>query len=624
MEWGDLGGGLIGAGLAGIGSNISNVLRQNQAQEAINALGQHIQAGDIDGAIQSSLKVDPSGGMMLKLIGMKQQQDASKQIGEGLASMYGGASGAPPLPATGAPSLPATTPGPQASVDPTAFAASIAPQALEASRRTGIDPRLIVAQAAVESEFGKHAPGNNLFGIKSTDGSGNNLATTEISSDGRPYQTTGNFMAYASPQDSVSGYADFINANPRYAALKAGGSLENQLAALGKSGYASDPNYASKVGFIAKGINPGIFHGTDAAQGIQLAMKGDGTPQPDTPDSNTPDAAHPDNIKQLPPPVAAAIAQTDPGSSRRIQTLIKMSLIPGISDGQRQTIQALLRNEQDMTKLPEDVKKYNIGRAQGYTGTLKDWLDKSADPVSKKEYDAVVADNKEQGLPPPPPYGQWMEQRSNERRQNPAIQDQQRVEQLQANNIDPASPEGKFFRLNGKLPDNFGQLPEADKKQLNAETDKQIALKESLDHLQEAARLNPKAYTGSVEPGAATWVYRNLPFGGGMDKDRVVATTGMENAMQLATSGVGKAMFGARVTNYDEQLLQKMRANPNMSVAEREDIINRLIKVRQEELNQSQKNADSIQSKTRYKAGATSTVPAGPVMRNGYKIEQVP
>jgi flagellum-specific peptidoglycan hydrolase FlgJ len=38
--------------------------------------------------------------------------------------------------------------------------------AVTASKATGIPPELLVAQWAVESGWGKHAPGNNCFGIK--------------------------------------------------------------------------------------------------------------------------------------------------------------------------------------------------------------------------------------------------------------------------------------------------------------------------------------------------------------------------------------------------------------------------------------------------------------------------
>lgn len=134
------------------------------------------------------------------------------------------------------------------------FVNALLPYAIEESKRTGIDPRIIVAQAALETGWGRSAPGNNYFGIKSHgQGGGQTLATTEVI-NGRPVRVRDSFRAYASPADSVRGYGDFILQNPRYKALREAQGLDAQLEALGASGYATDPNYARKVGAIARGI----------------------------------------------------------------------------------------------------------------------------------------------------------------------------------------------------------------------------------------------------------------------------------------------------------------------------------------------------------------------------------
>lgn len=194
-------------------------------------------------------------------------------------SLFGG--GAPSgvaAPARGAESAqnatvagPASTP--RTEISNPDFVSSIAPAALEASQRTGVDPRIIVAQAALESGWGKHAPGNNLFGIKShgQDG-GNTLATTEVV-NGQPVRTNASFRAYASPADSVSGYADFINENPRYAAFKAAQGLDGQIDALGASGYATDPNYAAKIRSIASGL-PDLGAASPGVQRVAQATAG--------------------------------------------------------------------------------------------------------------------------------------------------------------------------------------------------------------------------------------------------------------------------------------------------------------------------------------------------------------
>jgi len=129
------------------------------------------------------------------------------------------------------------------------------PYAMEASQRTGIDPRIIIAQSAQETGWGQHAPGNNYFGIKSHgQAGGNSLSTTEYV-NGAPVTINDSFRAYGSPAESVAGYADFMLQNGRYEPMRTAQGLDAQLAALAQSGYATDPGYANSVGQIARGIN---------------------------------------------------------------------------------------------------------------------------------------------------------------------------------------------------------------------------------------------------------------------------------------------------------------------------------------------------------------------------------
>jgi hypothetical protein len=197
-------------------------------------------------------------GQALALRGMERDADAAQKAGlAGGADLYRSAFGTPAAPSSVATPPAAATPPMGATSIPaggTEFTNSVMPIAQAASEKTGIDPRLIVAQAALETGYGKSAPGNNLFGIKSHGQPGGNvLPTTEVV-NGQPVRTTDSFAAYASPADSANGYADFINKNPRYAPLKAAQGLEAQAAALGQSGYATDPNYGQKVLQIARGL----------------------------------------------------------------------------------------------------------------------------------------------------------------------------------------------------------------------------------------------------------------------------------------------------------------------------------------------------------------------------------
>lgn len=138
-----------------------------------------------------------------------------------------------------------------------AFVNMLWPAALQASQATGIDPRIIVAQAAQETGWGNSAPGNNYFGIKSHGKSGGQTFTTHEVVNGQRVKINDSFRQFGSPAESVAGYASFMLENPRYQPLRQAKGLDAQLAALGQSGYATDPNYAASVGAIARSLPAG-------------------------------------------------------------------------------------------------------------------------------------------------------------------------------------------------------------------------------------------------------------------------------------------------------------------------------------------------------------------------------
>jgi len=144
------------------------------------------------------------------------------------------------------------------------FIDSIWPQAVEASKRTGVDPSIIVGQSALETGWGKSAPNNNYFGIK---GPGGNQQTKEFL-NGKWVTITDSFRGYSSMADSVKGYADFITSNPRYRDFMGAKTIEQQLSELQQSGYATDPNYAKKVGSIADTVKGYIGQASNDVKAI--------------------------------------------------------------------------------------------------------------------------------------------------------------------------------------------------------------------------------------------------------------------------------------------------------------------------------------------------------------------
>jgi flagellar protein FlgJ len=129
--------------------------------------------------------------------------------------------------------------------------------AAAAERSTGVPAGFIVGQAALETGWGRaeirHADGrsaHNLFGIKAGPGwRGETVeATTTEFVDGRAVKTVERFRAYGSYEASFADWARLMASNPRYAGvLQAGGSIESFSRNLQKAGYATDPDYASKL-----------------------------------------------------------------------------------------------------------------------------------------------------------------------------------------------------------------------------------------------------------------------------------------------------------------------------------------------------------------------------------------
>lgn len=134
------------------------------------------------------------------------------------------------------------------------FIEAMMPHALRVSEETGLDPRLIIAQAAQETGWGKSAPGNNYFGIKSHGKAGGNTMATNEVIDGKTVRINDSFRGYQNMGESVDGYGSFLKENPRYKPMLAAKDLDGQLVALGRSGYATDPNYERSVGLIARSI----------------------------------------------------------------------------------------------------------------------------------------------------------------------------------------------------------------------------------------------------------------------------------------------------------------------------------------------------------------------------------
>ena len=166
-------------------------------------------------------------------------------------------------PAAGAASdIPANLPNMPAGAGPRAFVERVWPQAVEASRATGIPARFLVAQAALETGWGKHelknadgSPSYNLFNIKAGkrwSGDTVSTSTTEYR-NGVSAKENASFRAYGSYAESFRDYARLIGNNPRYAGVVGQTDATAFARGLQSAGYATDPLYADKLARIING-----------------------------------------------------------------------------------------------------------------------------------------------------------------------------------------------------------------------------------------------------------------------------------------------------------------------------------------------------------------------------------
>ncbi|WP_079201393.1 flagellar assembly peptidoglycan hydrolase FlgJ [Pseudomonas sp. CC6-YY-74] len=142
------------------------------------------------------------------------------------------------------------------------FIAAMLPMAEQAAEKIGVDARYLVAQAALETGWGKSiirqqdgTSSHNLFGIKSHnswDGESARVLTTEFKG-GKAVKEAASFRSYDSYAHSFDDYVSFLQSNGRYEkALDATQNPEQFARELQKAGYATDPQYARKVAQIAR------------------------------------------------------------------------------------------------------------------------------------------------------------------------------------------------------------------------------------------------------------------------------------------------------------------------------------------------------------------------------------
>lgn len=136
---------------------------------------------------------------------------------------------------------------------PSSFVAKFGNVFAVACLGTGLFPSVKLAQAALESGWGKYTAGNNMFGIKAAGrytpywhGDYVTSRTSEYQDGGFQSQTS-RFRKYATIGDSVKDHTYFLQQYKRYANVFRAETPEEQAKALQAAGYATDPNYSGKL-----------------------------------------------------------------------------------------------------------------------------------------------------------------------------------------------------------------------------------------------------------------------------------------------------------------------------------------------------------------------------------------
>ncbi len=216
-------------------------------------------AGTVSGAAESGgtqAVVPPQGGQQGMALPSARYGSTAVVTGAALEAEPASTHSSRQQPSPAQPPLAAAGGPPAAPTPPEAFVRELWPLAEPAAAELGVDPAVLIAQAALETGWGQRAlpaatgSSHNLFNIKA--GSGwqgpvTNVQTVEYDGAAARLERAA-FRVYDSPADSFADYVDLIRSAPRYQdALASAAEPEAYLRELQAAGYATDPAYADKI-----------------------------------------------------------------------------------------------------------------------------------------------------------------------------------------------------------------------------------------------------------------------------------------------------------------------------------------------------------------------------------------
>jgi len=174
-----------------------------------------------------------------------------------------------------------------------AFIENLRPHAEKAAAVLGVPAQLLIAQAGLETGWGKSQPRNadgsvshNLFGVKATGkwtGASIAAATTEFV-QGAAVRTVEKFRAYGSYADAFNDLTRVLGSKRYAGALANANDPAAYARSLQQAGYATDPSYADKLTRAIHAVSrqlAGAPSPSDPSRLVQAAAIQDSAPAAD-------------------------------------------------------------------------------------------------------------------------------------------------------------------------------------------------------------------------------------------------------------------------------------------------------------------------------------------------------
>ncbi|KRK65212.1 N-acetylmuramidase [Companilactobacillus tucceti DSM 20183] len=143
----------------------------------------------------------------------------------------------------------------QVETEHNAFVKKVAPYAIYLGKEYGVLPSITIAQAILESDWGRSTLAkdyNNYFGVKGSDPSNTKVLQTKEYTDGQWVTINGRFRVYSDYRESMKDHAELLvngttwNSQQYQQVIHSKDYIEAAVA-LQTDGYATDPGYTSKI-----------------------------------------------------------------------------------------------------------------------------------------------------------------------------------------------------------------------------------------------------------------------------------------------------------------------------------------------------------------------------------------